>query len=664
MGGSKLLMCYTAEDSSFGNKEVNQMNEMKSGIKELVQLLFHYKAKYRDIMHLNSDSVALNAKYATLNEAFIKYKNSAKIKDIQREQQDIESKEKLMKTMRELTEKFKQVKSQDELKRIELANKVEVIHGINAQIQTLKFKLVKSEKIRNQNMSLQAKRKNELDEELTMKSIELFKIKNEKDSLIKDQNESGQKVDELTKNMNEIKRSLVDSQQKYENVVKSKEIEQSRARELGEQLEAMQIENSINEIEIANKNAQNQVLKSEILKVEKMHQQNEADISIAFDKIKNENEALIHKQSDNITEKDLNIQRLNEEIANNERISLSQNDTIKRLQHEIDTNKSEAINLTQKVSELEGLIKEKEIKLNEAEESSIKNKQEYENGIYDLNKSKAEHIDSLKDLVASLRAQESKMDEKYEELWHQKEQLDSKICQKDKDIQLLRDAESASKKSGKAQGFGQWQNEKLKKENRGYIQKIDGLKRFIKPLSLKDKNGYAFDFDIIHSLSRRSSLSEESISIARATKMYDGSMKRNSHKPQFANIRQLMHGDDPKKIKVCLIKSEEKRKDLEIKVLALLDYLKDKDTAHVHFNHLDPSAMDKVDKQHKYQKEIAVLKQQIIALHDEKKLLMPTPRRYSESRSRRSSENSPSNSRVSKWKSRTSLIRKSLRSLA
>ena len=359
-----------AVDKSLGNKKLNQMKE---GIKELVQLLFQYKAKYDDIMHLNQDSVQLNVKYAKLNEAFKKYKESATIKRIQREQQHIDLEEESMTTIHGLTEKLKNAKIQDEMKRIDLANQIEVIEGNNAEIQTLKSELIQSEKIRCQNeetVSLKSKQITALEAESKMKSMELSKIKPQKDSLIKDQNESSQKVEELTKNMDEIKRSLADSQQKYENARKSKEMEQSQARELGEQLEAMQIENSIQEIEIVNKNemiktinTHNETLKIDLLRAEEAHQQNEAAMLIAFDKIKNENEALVHKQSDNIKEKDLNIQQLNEEIANNERISLSQNDTIKRLQHEIDTNKSEAINLTQKVAELEGLIKEKEISI-------------------------------------------------------------------------------------------------------------------------------------------------------------------------------------------------------------------------------------------------------------------------------------------------------------
>ena len=85
-----------------------------------------------------------------------------------------------------------------------------------------------------------------------------------------------------------------------------------------------------------------------------------------------------------------------------------------------------------------------------------------------------------------------------------------------------------------------------------------------------------------------------------------------------------LDGKSPKELRMCLIASEEKRKDLEMKVLALLDYLKDKDTAHVRFSQIKESAIDKVDKQHKYKKEIAALQQEIRILRGEKSEAMRT----------------------------------------
>jgi len=76
-------------------------------------------------------------------------------------------------------------------------------------------------------------------------------------------------------------------------------------------------------------------------------------------------------------------------------------------------------------------------------------------------------------------------------------------------------------------------------------------------------------------------------------------------------------GEGARQLRLSLLESEERRKDLEIKVLALLDYLQDKDLTHPHFDRLRPSKIDIFDKSHHYKEEIKQRKKEKRKCHQE-----------------------------------------------
>ena len=99
----------------------------------------------------------------------------------------------------------------------------------------------------------------------------------------------------------------------------------------------------------------------------------------------------------------------------------------------------------------------------------------------------------------------------------------------------------------------------------------------------------------------------------------------SSHVLDIDRLRQSMvalqgefHQNDAEMMKLRLMESEELRKSLEIKVLSLMDHLKDKKSIK-DVKELIPSNIVMVGKQHKYDQEIAVLKEQIVTLGDEKR---------------------------------------------
>ena len=125
----------------------------------------------------------------------------------------------------------------------------------------------------------------------------------------------------------------------------------------------------------------------------------------------------------------------------------------------------------------------------------------------------------------------------------------------------------------------------LRRKSRGFIGEIEKLKRFMKSIRV---NGGRFIMD-------------------------DASMSKSSI--PFSSGRK--NTGEAGQLRLSLLESEEKRKDLEIKVLALLDYLQDKDLAHPHFDRLRPSKIDIFDKSHHYKEEIACRKKERKTLHSQ-----------------------------------------------
>ena len=170
--------------------------------------------------------------------------------------------------------------------------------------------------------------------------------------------------------------------------------------------------------------------------------------------------------------------------------------------------------------------------------------------------------------------------------------------------------------------------EKLKKLNRRYIQEIhrcNQMNHKLRNEHIERRRTSISNYDRIvndnkrlresneslkyelHTLERESLNKENNYSSSSNTKMYDDMAQRRQSE------------NDTEKLRICLLESEEHRKDLEIRVLALLDYLKDKDIANIHLHQLRPSRIDVVDKQHEYDREIAVLKRQMTTLHEERR---------------------------------------------